>query len=116
MPEHINRLADQVYEAICRHEDEFLRAEGTAVLTVLRRGVEPEIKLDSRKTLVGVGGPHRVVPARRLPGDVRQLADDIRRALRSEHVLAGRARQIDIEIHLRGPRPSFDFVYRPRTA
>jgi hypothetical protein len=114
MPEHINRLADQVHEAICGHVDEFLRAEGMAVLTVLRHGDNAEIALDSKKVLVGVGGPHRVVPTQRLPGDVRQLADDVRRALLAEHVLASRARQITIEIHLLGPRPSFDLSYRPR--
>jgi hypothetical protein len=114
--EQVRRLADQVYETICQNEDEFLVAEGTAVLTVFKHADQPRIELHSRKMLVGVGGPRRPASARRLSGEVRLLADDVRRAMISNDVMVRGAREVVIEIHLRGPRPSFDFSYKPRRA
>ncbi len=114
MDEQVRRLADQVHETIRRNDDEFLRAEGTAVLTVFRRYGSARVELTSSKTLVGISGQHRSASHQRLPVEVHQLADDVRQAMLSDHLLVGGARQIVIEIQLRGPRPSFDISYKGR--
>src|SRR4051794_2977273 len=106
MDEQIRRLIDLVYETICDNEGEFLRAEGTAVLRVLKQGDIPRITLDSRRLLVNAGKSEQSERAARLSGDIRPMAVDIRRALSSEQVLVTSAQEIVIEIHLRGSRPS----------
>lgn len=116
MDEQVRRLADRVREAISDNEEEFLRAEGVAVLTVAKLADEPRIALDSRKLLVRVGGAERLQPASRLGGDIHQLADDVRRAMISDQVLVRSAREVVITIQLSGPRPSFELGYKGRKA
>jgi hypothetical protein len=110
--EQLRRLIDDVHETICDNEEEFLRAEGLAILRVQKQGKLPKITLDSRKMLVRVGGSDRPDRAPRLGGEVRRLADDVRRAMISEQHFVGTARVIEIEIHLDGPRPSFELGYK----
>ena len=112
MDERTRRLIDQVHETLCDNEEEFLRAEGTAVVRVLKQGDVPRITLDSRKLLIKVGRPDLTGQAPRLGGEIRPVADDVRRAMMAEQILVTSAREIVIEIHLRGARPSFDISYR----
>lgn len=116
MDKPVHRLADQVYGAICDHEEEFLRAEGVAVLTVSKQGDYPRITLDSRKALAGALATGRPDRPSRLAGEVRQLADDVRRGLIADHILVKGAREIVITIGLRGPRPSFELGYKGQRA
>ena len=112
MDEQTQRLADQVYATICGNEQEFLRAEGTAVLTVDKHGDRPRIALNSSKLLVGIVGSERPGGSARFPGEVRQLANDVRRAMLADQVLVSIARAVVITIQLRGPRPSFELSYK----
>jgi hypothetical protein len=114
--EQVRRLIDEVHGTILDNEDEFLRAEGMAVVRVLKHGDAPRITLDSRKMLVRVGGPARLGRASCLSGEVRQLADDVRRAMIADLILVRSAREIVIEIQLRWPRPSFELGYRGQKA
>ena len=116
MDEQVRRLADLVRETICNNEEEFLRAEGVAVLTVGRLADDPRIALDSRRLLVRVGGGERPLARSRLGGDIHQLADDVRRAMIADQVLVGSAREAVITIQLSGPRPSFELGYKGRKA
>jgi hypothetical protein len=112
--EQIRRLIDEVYGTILDNEEEFLRAEGMAVVRVLKQGDVPRITLDSRKMLVRVGGANRASGSARLGGDVRRLADDVRRGMIAEEMYVHRAREIVIEIHLGGPRSTFELGYKGR--
>ena len=116
MDEQIRRLIDVVHETICSNEGEFLRAEGMAVLTVAKQGDRPRITLDSRKPLVGVPGAGRSDRPLRLGGDIRRLADDVRRAMISQQAFVSSARETVIEIHLDGPRPNFELGYKGHRA
>ena len=110
--EQTRRLIDQVHETFCQHEDEFCVAEGKAVITVFKQSGEPRIELTSSKTLAGVGARRHTSSAPRLSGEIRVVADDVRRKMRAEHAMVQGAHVIEIEIYLRGPRPSFDINYR----
>jgi hypothetical protein len=112
MDEQTQRLADQVYATICENEQEFLRAEGTAVLTVAKLGDRPRIALDSRRMLISIAGAERPAGAARFTGEVRQLAHDVRRAMLADHVLVSIARVVVITIQLQGSRPSFELSYK----
>lgn len=114
--EQVRRLIDEVYGTILDNEEEFLRAEGMAVVRVLKHGAVPRITLDSRKMLARIGGPNRQDRPPRLGGDIQRLADDVRRAMIAEEVLVSSAREIVIEIHLGGPRPSFELGYKGHKA
>ena len=116
MDEQIRRLVDLVRATICENEEEFLRAEGMAVLTVAKEGDRPRITLDSRTALVGVLSAERPERPSRLAGEVRQLAEDVRRAMIADQVLVKSAREIVITIGLRGPRPSFELGYKGQRA
>jgi hypothetical protein len=110
--EQIRRLIDQVHQTICQNEDEFRVAEGKAVVTVFKHSDPPRIELTSSKTLAGVGARQHTASAPRLSGDIRVVADDVRRKLFAEHAMVQGAHVIEIEIYLRGPRPSFHINYR----
>ena len=116
MDEQIRSLIDVVHQTICDNEEEFLRAEGMAVLTVAKQGDRPRITLDSRKALVGVLASARPERPSRLAGEVRQLADDVRRAMIADEVLVTSAREIAMTIGLRGARPSFELGYKGQRA
>ena len=114
MDERVRRLLDEVHEAICLNGDEFEVAKGRAVITVFIDGDRARVELTSSKTLAGVGERRSVISRPRLSGEVRVLADDVRRAMRSDSALVSVAREVEIEIFLRGPRPTFDISYRRR--
>ena len=116
MDEQSRRLIDEVHATLLDNEEEFLRAEGMAVVRVLKHGDVPRITLDSRKMLVRVGGPDRIGHMPRLSGEIRQLADDVRRAMIADWILISSAREIVIEIQLRWPRPSFELGYKGQKA
>jgi hypothetical protein len=97
--------------------DRLLVAEGMATITIFDVSGMPRIELTSTACVMpNVAEVQSALSSRRLPEDIRQLSDDVRRALIADHVLMESARQISIEIRLRGSRPSFDINYRARKA
>lgn len=109
--DQVRRLADRVAEVIRGHEDEFLHAEGAASLTIFGGTETSKIELTTSKVVGAGDGRAQSVP-RRLSGEIRKLADDVGQALTRDWILVGSARQVRIEIHLRGPRPDFEITYR----
>ncbi len=107
----VRRLADLVAEAIRAQQEDFLRAEGTATLAILKAGEVARIRLSISK-FVGVGDVPGGLAPRRLPGEIHQLASDVRRKMLQDEMLVAAARQVVIEIRLRGPRPDVEFIYR----
>ena len=113
----VDRVEDLVYDSIVASTDKLLVADGVAIFTVFDVPGTPKIDLTSTACVAtGGAGPLPEPTTRRLPDEIRQLALDVRRMLVANHRLVEGARQIIIEIQLRGPRPSFDISYRGRKA
>jgi hypothetical protein len=113
----VDRVADLVQDAIIASTERLLVADGVAVFTVFDVFGAPRIDLTSTACVAAGAAGSRPVPApRRLPDEIRQLALDVRRTLIANHRLVEGARQIVIEIQMRGPRPSFDISYRAHKA
>jgi hypothetical protein len=113
--DQVDRVADLVQDAIIASTDRMLVADGVAAFTVFDVLGTPRIDLTSTACVADGGAGGRPVPVpRRLPDEIRQLAEDVRRTLVANRRLVESARQIVIEIQLRGPRPSFDISYRGR--
>jgi len=111
----VDRVADLVHDAIVASTDRLLVADGVAIFTVFDLAGAPRIDLTSTACVAAGDADSLPVPAsRRLPDEIRQLAVDVRLTLIANHRLVEGARQIVIEIQMRGPRPSFDISYRGR--
>ena len=115
--DQVDRVANLVNDTIVASTDRLLVADGVATFTVFDVPGTPRITLTST-TCVATGGDGSIPESatRRLPDEIRQLALDVRRTLIANHRLVECARQIIIEIQLRGPRPSFDISYRASKA
>lgn len=110
---HIHRVANLARDAIVASTDRLVVAGGKAVVTILDVPGIPRIELTSTALVLPTMADGTGAPApRRLPDEIRQLGDDVRRALIAQHVLVKSVRQIEIEIHLRGARPTVEIIYR----
>jgi len=92
--------------------DRLLEANGTAILTVFDASGSPRVDLTATETVTSGSSDAQRSAQRRLSGEIDKLADDVRRALIANHQRIDGAREIVIEIRLRGPRPSFGISYR----
>jgi hypothetical protein len=109
----VDRVADLVQDAIVASTERLLEASGRASFTVFDADGAPRIELTATALVTpAIAGEKFPTAVRRLPDEIRHLADDVRRALIADRLLVEGARQIVIEIQLRGPRPSFDISYR----
>jgi hypothetical protein len=111
--DQVDHLANFVHDAVVASTERLVEADGRAVFTVFDVTGLPRIDLTATACVKAVATSAQVQPPRRrLPEEIRQLASDIRRALIADRPLVEGARQIVIEIQLRGPRPSFEISYR----
>ena len=111
----VNRLADAVRDAIVANMDRLLVAGGKAVVSIFDVSGTPRIELTSTQCIP----PHDVTAsgqpaASRLPDEISQLAEHVRRGLIANCNLVKAARRIDVEIQMRGARPDLEFIYRCR--
>lgn len=112
---HVDRLADAVRDAIVVNTDRLAVAGRKVVVSIFDPLGIPRIELTSTQSLPTPGTTKQGLPAaRRLPDDIRQIADDVHRGLIANGMYVKAARRIDIEIQMHGQRPDIEFIYRCR--
>jgi hypothetical protein len=111
--EQVQRVAVAAAASIREQSSDLLHATGKVILTIFDPVGAARIELTTSRKVLETRGESRNV-SQRLAAEIDQLAEDIRRCLLNQAHLVAAARKVDIEIHLRGPRPDIELIYRTR--